>query len=338
MRMIIIGFGTVGQNLARILHSQERRLLREFGFYPRIVAVVDSRGAAVDTKGLDLKRTLTIKQMKGSVARDPELGCAGVDPKEIIEKVEAEAVLELTPTNVTDGEPGLSHIKTALRNRKHVVTSNKGPLAIAMPSLMEMASYNRVLLKFSGTVGGGTPILDFANRCFNGNRIRSLRGILNGTTNYVLTRMAESGISLDVALNEAQSSGYAEANPSYDVDGTDTACKLVILANCVMGKESSMRDVEVEGISKITSKDIEEAKRESSEVKLIGSIDDDEIRVQPERIPRRHPLCVGGTLNAVSFRTELMDEITIVGRGAGGVETASAVLRDVIDVRRTLAR
>jgi len=338
MRMIIIGFGTVGQNLARILHSQERRLLREFGFYPRIVAVVDSRGAAVDTKGLDLKRTLTIKQMKGSVARDPELGCAGADPKEIIEKVEAEAVLELTPTNVTDGEPGLSHIKTALRNRKHVVTSNKGPLAIAMPSLMEMASYNKVLLKFSGTVGGGTPILDFANRCFNGNRIRSLRGILNGTTNYVLTRMAESGISLDVALNEAQASGYAEANPSYDVDGTDTACKLVILANCVMGKESSMRDVKVEGIRKITSKDIEEAKRESSEVKLIGSIDDDEIRVQPERIPRRHPLCVGGTLNAVSFRTELMDEITIVGRGAGGVETASAVLRDVIDVRRTLAR
>jgi len=338
MRMIIVGFGTVGQNLVRILHSQERQLLKEFGFYPRIVAVVDSRGAAIDQKGLDLKRALTVKQTKGSVAQDPGSGRTGVDPKEIIENVEAEAVLELTPTNMADGEPGLSHIKTALRNQKHVITSNKGPLAIAMPSLMEMASYNKVLLKFSGTVGGGTPILDFANRCFNGNKVKSLRGILNGTTNYILTRMAESSISFDTALNEAQASGYAEVNPSYDIDGIDTACKLVILANCVMGKESSMRDVKAEGIRKVTPEDLEEARRENSEVKLIGSIDDNEIRVQPRRVPRRHPLCVGGTLNAVSFKTELMGEITIVGKGAGGVETASAVLRDVIDVRRTLVR
>jgi len=337
MRMIIVGFGTVGQNLVKILHSKERQLLKEFGFWPRVVAVVDSCGAAVDPKGLDLKRTLAVKQTKGSVARDPEFGRAGADPREIIEKVEAEAVLELTPTNVADAEPGLSHIKTALRNRRHVITSNKAPLAIAMPSLIEMASYNKVLLKFSGTVGGGTPILDFANSCFTGNRIRSLRGILNGTTNYILTRMAESNTSMDRALNEAQASGYAEADPSYDIDGIDTACKLVILANCVMGKESSIRDVKVEGIRKITSQDIEGARRENSEVKLIGSIDE-EIRVQLERIPRRHPLCVGGTLNAVSFKTELMGEVTIVGKGAGGVETASAVLRDLVDVRRTLAR
>jgi len=337
MRMVIVGFGTVGQNLARILQSKEKQLLRDFGFHPRIVAVVDRSGALIDPRGLDLNAALTVKQTRGSVAQDPELGRPGVGAKEVIEEVEAEAVLELTPTNIADGEPGLSHIKAALRSRRHVITTNKVPLAIAMPSLVEMASYNKVLLKFSGTVGGGTPILDFAKKCFNGNKIESLRGILNGTTNYILTRMAESNTSMDAALKEAQGSGYAEANPSYDIDGVDTACKLVILANWVMGRESSIKDVEIEGIRKVTSEDLEEARRKNSQVKLIGSIGD-EIKVQPEPIPRSHPLCVGGTLNAASFKTELMGEVTIVGKGAGGVETASAVLRDIVDVRRILAR
>jgi homoserine dehydrogenase len=336
MRMVVVGFGTVGQNLARILQSKEKQLLREFGFHPRIVAVVDRSGAMIDPRGLDLNRALTVKQTRGSVAQDSKLGLQGANAKEVIEGVEAEVVLELTPTNIADGEPGLSHIKAALRSRRHVITTNKGPLAIAMPSLMEMASYNKVLLKFSGTVGGGTPILHFAKKCFNGNKIESLRGILNGTTNYILTRMAESSASLDTALKEAQASGYAEADPSYDIDGVDTACKLVILANWVMGRESSIKDVEIEGIRKVKSEDLEKAKGKNSQVKLIGSIGD-EIRVQPEPIPRSHPLCVGGTLNAVSFETELMGEVTIVGKGAGGVETASAVLRDIVDVRRILA-
>ena len=337
MRIVIVGFGTVGQNLARIIQSKEKQLLKEFGFHPRVVAVADRSGVMIDTKGLDLERALTVKRMKGSVAQDPELGRPGVDAKEVIEGVEAEVVIELTPTNVTDGEPGLSHIKTALRSQRHVITTNKAPLAIAMPSLMEMASYNKVLLRFSGTVGGGTPILDLAKKCFNGNKIASLRGILNGTTNHVLTKMTDSNASMDEALKEAQASGYAEADPSYDIDGVDTACKLVILANCVMGRESSIRDVKIEGIRKVSFEKLEKARGKNSQVKLIGSIGD-EIRVRPEPIPRNHPLCVRGTLNAVSFKTELMGEVTVVGKGAGGVETASAVLRDIVDVRRTLAK
>jgi len=337
VRIVIVGFGTVGQNLARIFKSKEKQLLREFGFHPRIVAIVDRIGAMIDARGLDLNRALTVKQMKGSVAQDPELGRLGMDAKEVIESVEAEAVLELTPTNIADGEPGLSHITTALRSHRHVITTNKAPLAIAMPSLMEMASYNNVLLKFSGTVGGGTPILDFARKCFNGNKIESLRGILNGTTNYILTRMTESNTPMDAALKEAQALGYAEADPSYDIDGVDTASKLVILANWVMGRESSIKDVEIKGIRKVTSEDLERAKEKNCQVKLIGSIGD-KITVQPEPIPQSHPLCVRETLNAVSFKTELMDEVTIVGKGAGGVETASAALRDIVDVRRILAK
>jgi len=337
MRMIIVGFGAVGQNLARILQSRENQLLREFGFHPRVVAVVDRGGAMIDPKGLDLNKALEVKQAKGSVAQHPNLGRPKLDLKEVVEGVEAEAVVELTPTNMVDGEPGLSHIKAALRCGRHVITTNNAPLAIAMPSLMEMASYNKVLLRFSGTVGGGTPILDLAKKCFSGNKIESLRGILNGTTNYILTRMAKSNTSMDSALKEAQALGYAEADPSYDIDGVDTACKLVILANWVMGRESSIKDVEIEGIRKVTYEDVEDARRKNSQVKLIGSIGD-EMRVQPGLVPQSHALCVGGTLNAVSFKTELMDEVTIVGKGAGGVETASAVLRDIVDVRRTLAR
>jgi len=337
MRMIIVGFGTVGQSLARILQSKEEQLLIEFGFHPRIVALVDRTGAMIDPGGLDLNRAVTVKQKTGSVAQDTKLGRQGMDAKEVIESVEAEAVLELTPSNMADGEPGLSHIKAALKSRRHVITTSKAPLAIAMPSLMEMASYNNVLLKFSGSVGGGTPILDFAKKCLSGNKIESLRGILNGTTNYILTRMMESNAPMDAALKEAQALGYAEADPSYDVDGVDTASKLVILMNWVMGRESSIKDVEIEGIRKVTPQDLEQARRKNSHIKLVGSIDD-EIRVQPEQIPRTHPLCVGGTLNAVSFKTDLTGEVTIVGKGAGGVETASAVLRDIVDVRGNLAR
>lgn len=337
MRLIMVGFGTIGQNLARILESKKKQLLREFGFHPRIVAVVDTAGAMINPEGLDLNRALAVKQTKGSVAKDPELGRLGMDAQEVIEGVEAETVLELTPTRIVDGEPGLSHIKTALRRRRHVITTNKAPLAIAMPSLMEMASYNKALLKFSGTVGGGTPILDFARKCLNGNRIESVRGILNGTTNYILTRMAESDTSMDVALKEAQVLGYAEADPSYDIDGMDTACKLVILANSTMGREVSLKDVEIKGIREVTREDIEAARKKGSRIKLIGTVDGG-VSVRPEAVPLGHPLCIGGTLNAVSFRTELTGELTVVGKGAGGVETASAVLRDIVDVRRALAQ
>lgn len=337
MRLIMIGFGTVGQNLARIIDLRKNELLNHFGLNPRIVAIVDTGGAAIDPTGLDIKNALATKQTKGSVAEDPEHGRHSLDAMQVIEGVDAEVVLEMTPTKISDGEPGLSHIRAALRNRKHVVTTNKAPLAMAMPSLIEMASYNEVQLKFSGTVGGGTPILSFASKCLNGNTIIALTGILNGTTNYILTRMAESDSSMDTALKEAQASGYAEDDPSYDLDGVDTACKLVILANSVMGRQCSIGDVEIKGIREVNREDTGEAKKNSCRLKLVGTIAD-EIRVEPQRIPRTSPLCVDGTLNAVSFKTELMSDITIVGKGAGGVETATAVLRDIVDVRGILAK
>ncbi len=136
---------------------------------------------------------LLIKKTKGTVAADPEFGHPEMSPMSVLESVEAEVMVEATSTNMKNGEPGLSQIKTAFKTGKHVVTTNKGPLALALPALTELADYNKVYLRFSGTVGGGTPVLEFAKKCLQGDKILAIRGILNGTTNYILTEMSEKG-------------------------------------------------------------------------------------------------------------------------------------------------
>jgi len=335
MRIIIVGFGTVGQAFARIILHKKRDILKLYGFEPNIVAAVDSGGAAIDHSGLDIEELLNLKKARKSVALYHGGGRRDMSGIDVIEEMEADTVVEATPTRIVDGEPGLSNIKAALRRKRHVITTNKGPLAIALPSLMELADYKDAALRFSGTVGAGTPILDFGKKCLLGDRILSIRGILNGTTNYILTRMGEGGVTMEEALKEAQQAGYAEADPTYDVEGIDTACKLVIMANWLMGRNVTIKDVNVEGIRSVTPKEVAAAKAEDSEVKLIGIIEE-KIWVRPTVIDGKHPLAVGGTLNAVSFKAEYAGEITMVGKGAGGMETAGAVLRDLIDIRRSV--
>jgi len=224
-----------------------------------------------------------------------------------------------------------------MKERRHVICTNKGPLAMAMPALIELANHNRVMFKFSGTVGGGTPVLDFAKKCLDGSHIRSISGILNGTTNFILSKMAAEGAQMSDALAEAQRLGYAEADPTYDVGGFDTACKLVITSNYVLGTSFLMKDVSIKGISELTSKDIDKAKSRGNTIKLIGRMEKSP-SVAPEEISAVHPLNVSGTFNAISFDTYPAGEITLVGKGAGGKETASSVIRDLIEIRRTFAR
>ncbi len=335
MRIIVIGFGTVGQAFGRILLEKEREILKFHGFRPTLVAVVDSQGAALNPAGLNIDELLRLKKERKSVGDYPTLGRRGMSGTDVLERVDADVVVEATPTRISNGEPGFSFIKTALRMKRHVIATNKGPLAIALPALMELAEYNNVAFRFSGTVGGGTPVLDLGKKCLLGDRILSIRGILNGTSNYILTRMTEGNVPMETALKEAQEAGYAEADPTYDIKGIDTACKLVIMANWLMDRYVTLRDVEVEGITCVTPRDIALAKEKNCNVKLIGTVDE-KIVVRPELIQRTHPLSVGGTLNAVTFRTEYAGEITVVGKGAGGVETAGAVLRDLIDIRRNV--
>jgi homoserine dehydrogenase len=336
MRIILVGCGIVGQSFARILIRREAELVKDYGFHPRVVAVVDKGGAAINSRGLTLEKTLSLKDEKGTVASSREHGHPAMSALDVIESVEAEAMVEATPTNIVDGEPGLSYIKTAFRTGKHVVTTNKGPLALAMPALVELADYNKVYLRFSGTVGAGTPVLELAKKCLLGDRIVSIRGILNGTTNYILTEMDEKHVTFQQALEKAQKLGYCETDPSMDVDGVDAACKLVIMANWIMNKKVTLKDVDVHGIRNVTPQALEEAAKKTCTIKLVGSINGD-LRVKPIEISRHDPLSVGGVLNAVTFVSEFAGEETIIGRGAGGMETASTILRDLLDIKQNLA-
>jgi homoserine dehydrogenase len=336
MRIILVGWGVVGQSLAQICLHRKKELAKKYGFRPRIVAIVDKGGAAIDPKGLDLEQMLSLKKEKGTVAASKQYGCLGMSALEAIESVEAEAMVEVTPTNIETAEPGLSYIKTAFRTGKHVVTTNKGPLALALPALTELADYNNVYLRFSGTVGAGTPVLEFAKNCLQGDRIISVKGILNGTTNYILSEMDEKHITFDEALKAAQKLGYAEADPTMDVDGYDAAAKLVIMANWIMDKKVTIKDVKIRGIRDVSSQNIADAAKKGCTIKLIGSIEET-LKVEPTQISKHDPLAVDGALNAVTFVSESAGEQTIIGLGAGGTETASAVLRDLLDIKQNIA-
>jgi homoserine dehydrogenase len=330
----MIGFGAVGRAFAQLVTESSDMLRKQYGIALQVVAIVDRGGAAISQQGIEIPEALSARASTGSVAGHNTLGHKGTPALEVVKEVEADVLLELTPTRLPDGEPGLSHIESAIKRGMNVVTTNKGPLAAAMPSLLELARYQGIELKFSGTVGGGTPILNFAKKCLTGCKIKSIEGILNGTTNYILTRMLDSGITMKEALKEAQEAGYAETDPTYDITGLDTASKLVIIANSVMDRRISIRDVKYEGISTVKVEDVEKARRSGNVIKLVGRIDDSEISVHPRTIPSMGPLCVRGTLNTVLFNTDNAGTVALTGRGAGGTETSVAVLRDLIDLKR----
>ncbi|MEE8178834.1 MAG: homoserine dehydrogenase [Nitrosopumilaceae archaeon] len=335
MRIILCGFGVVGQNLVKLLDSRSEDLYARFGLKPRIVGVTDRKGSAQESSGLDLTRLIEVKKKFGSVKKygNGKNKQTGLD---LINNLDADVLVETTTSNYKDAEPGMSHITSAMKQGLHVISVNKGPLALAFPSLMELATYNQVLLKFSGTVGGGTPILDYAKNSLRGERISSFAGILNGTTNYILTNMA-NGMTFESALQDAKKKGYVEEDESLDLDGLDAAAKLVILANWIMDFKVTLPDIKRIGIRKVTTSDIQKASKNNCALKLIASCNKDLI-VSPKEISLNDPLCVNGTLNAISFTSEHSGTQTIIGRGAGGIETASSILRDLLDIRQEISK
>ncbi len=335
MRIILCGFGVVGQSLVKLLDSRTEDLYAKYGLKPRIVGVIDSKGSAVNASGLDLRNLVEVKKQFGTVKNyaNTKNSLSGI---EMLKNVEADVLIETTASNYKDAEPGMSHITTAMKKGMHVISVNKGPLALAFPSLMELATYNQVMFKFSGTVGGGTPILDYAKNSLSGERITSFAGILNGTTNYILSNMT-TGLSFEDALKDAKNKGYVEADESLDLDGLDAAAKLVILANWIMGMKVTMPDIDCTGIRKVTTDDIKKAAKNNCSVKLIASCNK-QLIVKPKEISNNDPLCVNGTLNAIAFTSEHSGTQTIIGKGAGGTETASSILRDLLDIRKEIVR
>jgi homoserine dehydrogenase len=331
MRLSIIGFGAVGQGVARALINKLDEL-KKSGIDLNVVAISDSHGSCVNPEGIDLEAALQRKVETGSVATSKTSSI------EVIKDVEHELMIDVTPTNIDDGEPGLTYILEAFNRGRHVVTSNKGPLALKYRVLCDEAKKNGVRFRFEASVGGAMPILNLAKDALAGNRIIGIEGILNGTCNYILSRMFEEGLAYKHVLGEAQELGIAETDPTYDVEGIDTACKLVILANSIFGMDVTYDDVEITGITKITAEALILAGAEGMVIKLIGEVrdgDDAILRVAPRLVPKSHPLVVGGTLNVALLKTDMAGPISVTGRGAGSMETASAILSDVIAIYKS---
>ena len=326
-RISIIGFGAVGQGVARSILSK-REYLEKQGIDLRVVGISDSKGSEINSNGIDIERALLRKKQKGSVAVSSE------DAVDIIRDVEHDIVVEATPTNINNGEPGLSNMRSAFESGRHVVTSNKGPLALHFNELKEAAEDNGLFFRYEATVGGAVPIFNLVHEALAGNSVIGIEGILNGTCNYILTRMSEERMPYDLVLKEAQELGIAETDPTYDVEGIDSAIKLVIVANSVFSQDATYRDVEVTGITKITPEALDLANKNNYVVKLVCEARDGKLTVAPRLVPKRHPLAVGGTLNVASILTDLAGRITISGKGAGSIETASSILSDILYIIR----
>ena len=337
-RIALIGFGVVGQSFARVLSKKRQELKHKHGIDVEVVAISGrSKGSILDEKGLDIEKLLRLFDETGTVESYPT-GKKGLNSIQTIRESKADVIIETTNTNLDTGLPGLDHIKKALSLGKHVITSNKGPPALAYNELKKIADLNNAKFMIEATVMAGTPVVNTGKSSLAGNKIHGFKGIINGTTNYILTKM-EQGKDYYETLKEAQKLGYAEADPAGDVEGWDAVGKVVILANTVMGANIKPIDVEREGITEITQEIIRKAKQSNHKIKLIAQayMDGDYVKakVSPEKIHITDPLAnVNGTMNAITYMTDGLLDVTIIGRGAGGEETAQGILSDLIAIYR----
>lgn len=335
-RLALVGFGAVGQGLAHILREHGARLAREQGVALRIVAVAARSWGAYHPGGLDLDALLAAAE-----ARSPERvpGPRRWSAHDMIGETEADVLVEVSPTDLRSGEPATSHVRAAFARGWHVVTANKGPVALHLADLRREAAAARVFFGYEGTVMAGTPSLRLGLEALSGVGVRELRGIVNGTTNYILSEM-ERGMAYAEALAEAQRLGYAEADPAGDVEGYDAAGKAAILANVLMGAALRPEDVARAGITGLTAEDVSAARAAGERWKLIARVwrDGDTVRadVRPTRLPAAHPLAgVAGASNAITFSTDLLGDVTLIGPGAGGTATGFALLSDILALHRS---
>ncbi len=337
-RLALIGFGNVGQGLATILRDHGPSIAGQRGADYRIVAVnTTRRGNIYNPDGIDPGQLLSTFEASRRVD-DVAAPYTGWDVAQVIAESNADVIVEMTSSDLFSGEPATGYIRDAIAQDRHVVTTNKGPVALHYPELSARAAERGVILGVEGTVMGGTPVLRVGRELLVSAGIARIQGILNGTTNYILTRMAE-GESYKSALREAQDKGYAESNPAADVDGYDAAIKIVILSNLLLNIPLKLENVEREGISGLSTKDVVRAQKVGEVWKLVAWVErtTDMVKasVRPIRLPQSHALAgISGATNAITFVTNLLGDVTIVGPGAGRVETGYAVLSDLLDIHQ----
>lgn len=333
-KLALIGFGVVGQGLAEILRDKADDLRQTYHFTPKIVAVATQRrGSLYHPFGLEIDELLSAMQ-KGHLDHYPD--SKGLnrnwDALRIIRESNADVIVESTHSNFETAQPALDYCRAAFDSGKHVVLANKGPVALAYSDLAAHADRAGKKLLFEATVMAGTPSIRMAMEALRGCRITEAQGILNGTTNYILTQM-ENGMPYSEALAQAQTLGYAEANPAGDVDGWDAAGKALILANAVFGKPLTLSQMAVKGISQLTQADIESARDAGERWKLIAHVSPEGGSIQPTRLPVTHPLAnISGATNAITYTTDLLGNVTLVGLGAGRLPTGFGLLADLLNI------
>ncbi len=342
-RIGLIGCGTVGQGLLGILHEKKDFLRDAFGFEAKVVAITDKiKGTLLAPDGIDIPAALALLGQGKGLAEYPKAAPDQVeplDPLDMIERTDADIIAEMTYTDIKTAEPATSYIKKALLRGKHVVTSNKGPAALHYRDIQDLARKNGLQFRIEGTVMSGTPVFHLAECGLAGNTVREVKGILNGTTNFILTKMETEGMDYGPALALAQKLGYAEADPTADVEGFDALAKIVILSNVLLGGSLKTSEVPCKGISAITKADVEAAKAAGFRYKLIAHAKNEggvvTANVSPQKLPLADPLAgVMGAHNALSLETDLMGKVTIQGAGAGKVETGLAILSDILAIHR----
>jgi len=314
----LIGFGTVGAGVARILQKNSKLIEKRMGTRITLKRVAD----------IDLKTDRGVKLKPGVLTRSAE---------ELIKDPEIDIVMEL----IGGIEPAKTYILEAIRNKKHIITANKALLALHGEEIFREAYRFGVDVNFEASVGGGIPLIRSIKEGLVANRIQSIFGILNGTSNYILTKMTNEGKNFKEVLKEAQGKGYAEANPTYDIEGVDAAHKLAILIRLAFGTPIRFEEIFISGISEITPLDIQFGREFGYRIKLlaIAKIDEGKIeaRVHPTLIPEEHLLStVEGVFNAIYIKGDAIGPTLFYGQGAGQMPTGSAVVSDLVELGRNL--
>jgi homoserine dehydrogenase len=311
VRLAIAGAGAVGQSVLELAPA----------YGHDVVAIADSTSATLDPDGIDSESVLDRKRDTGRVGE--------AEPAAAL-TAEYDVLVEATPTTVGEAQPGFDHCSTALAADRHVVLANKGPVAQRYAELRALERESAGDVRFEATVGGAIPAIRTIED-YGPEKITAARGVLNGTANFILTRMAAEGLGYEDVLAEAQDLGVAEADPAFDVEGTDAALKGVIMANVLAGgdPEFTLADADVGGIRDIPGSALDLAAEEGQTIRLIGEATRDGVRVGPRLVPENGVLAVSGTTNIVQLDTEHAGQLNLSGRGAGGHETATAVLADI---------
>ncbi len=333
-RLAIVGLGNVGRRLLELIQSKRDLVRARFDLELVVVGACDTSGAAQATEGLKIADILNLKREHKGIAAYSKVGQNGVTPQQMVQSTNADVLVELSLTNLKDGEPGLSTIRSALNRKMNVVTANKGPLVLAYPEIAALAKSNGVKILHSATVTGGLPTLNIGVRDLGATVIEKVEGILNGTTNYILSRMAE-GQTYEIALKHAQDIGMAEADPTLDVDGWDAANKLVIIANAVLRRPTTLKDLTVEGIRGVTQDYLHAAEKRGETVKLVATAEragnDYLLSVKPTLLEKSHPLAqLGAGTMGVMYHTDINGTIFAAIEENDPYPTAAGVLRDII--------